>query len=101
MYYEVDVEWLPSRPVDSILQAVVKASPPVHRSVANYPRALEEPKRVAVNRKHVPPKAVQENATRGLPRQARQASQEALRSVIVHVLQDIPGVTPGFFLRRL
>ena len=55
MYCEVDVEWLPSRPVDSILQAVVKASPPVHRSVAKYPRALEDPKRVAVNRKHVPP----------------------------------------------
>ena len=63
---EVDVERLPTRSLDSILQAVMKSSPPVHGPAAKHPSALEDPERVAIDREHGPAKSVEKNAARGL-----------------------------------
>jgi len=67
----------------------MQRAPPVHRTTRKNPSPFQDSKCVAVHRQHLPPEAVQKDAPRCFPGEARKACQEAFSIAVVHAAEHV------------
>lgn len=71
------------------LKRIMQRAPSVNRSTRKNPSPFQNSKCVAVHREHLPPEAIQKDAPRCFPREARKARQEAFSIGVVHATEHV------------